>query len=36
MTSGNTDMKGDRSKSPHQQDDPDVYLRVVQSATTAS
>jgi 4-hydroxyphenylacetate 3-monooxygenase len=29
MTSGNTDMKGDRSKSPHQQDDPDVYLRVV-------
>jgi len=29
MTSGNTDPKGDRSKQPHEQDDPDMYLRVV-------
>lgn len=25
-----TDPKGDRSKAPHQQDDPDMYLRVVE------
>ena len=24
-----TDVKGDRSKSPHEQDDPDTYLRIV-------
>jgi len=30
MTSGNTDPKGDRSKQPYQQKDPDHYLRVVQ------
>ena len=24
-----TDVKGDRSKAPHEQDDPDLYLRVV-------
>ncbi|HIG29662.1 MAG TPA: 4-hydroxybutyryl-CoA dehydratase [Verrucomicrobiales bacterium] len=24
-----TDVKGDRSKAPHQQDDPDLYLRIV-------
>ena len=24
-----TDVKGDRSKSPHEQDDPDMYLRIV-------
>jgi 4-hydroxyphenylacetate 3-monooxygenase len=30
MTSGNTDPKGDRSKQPYQQDDLDMYLRVVQ------
>ena len=24
-----TDVKGDRSKAPHQQDDPDLYVRVV-------
>lgn len=29
MTSGNTDPKGDRSKQPYQQKDPDLYLRVV-------
>lgn len=29
MTSGNTDPKGDRSKQPFEQDDPDLYLRVV-------
>ena len=29
MTSGNTDMKGNRAKQPFQQDDPDMYLRVV-------
>jgi 4-hydroxyphenylacetate 3-monooxygenase len=29
MTSGNTDPKGDRSKQPFEQDDPDMYLRVV-------
>jgi 4-hydroxyphenylacetate 3-monooxygenase len=29
MTSGNTDPKGDRSKKPYEQDDPDLYLRVV-------
>lgn len=29
MTSGNTDLKGDRSKQPYQQPDPDHYLRVV-------
>jgi 4-hydroxyphenylacetate 3-monooxygenase len=29
MTSGNTDPKGDRSKQPFEQDDPDHYLRVV-------
>lgn len=29
MTSGNTDPKGDRSKQPYQQTDPDLYLRVV-------
>lgn len=30
MSSGNTDPKGDRSKQPYQQDDPDMYLRVVE------
>lgn len=30
MTSGNTDPKGDRSLQPFQQDDPDLYLRVVE------
>lgn len=30
MTSGNTDPKGDRSLQPYQQDDPDLYLRVVE------
>ncbi|MFA5521188.1 MAG: 4-hydroxyphenylacetate 3-hydroxylase N-terminal domain-containing protein [Castellaniella sp.] len=30
MTSGNTDPKGDRSKQPYQQEDLDVYLRVVE------
>lgn len=30
MTSGNTDPKGDRSKQPYQQEDPDMYLRVVE------
>lgn len=30
MSSGNTDMKGDRSKQPFQQRDPDVHLRVVE------
>jgi 4-hydroxyphenylacetate 3-monooxygenase len=30
MTSGNTDMKGDRSRQPYQQQDPDHYLRVVE------
>ncbi|MDR5836352.1 4-hydroxyphenylacetate 3-hydroxylase N-terminal domain-containing protein [Caballeronia sp. LZ034LL] len=30
MTSGNTDPKGDRSKQPYQQDDLDMYLRVVE------
>jgi 4-hydroxyphenylacetate 3-monooxygenase len=30
MTSGNTDPKGDRSKQPFEQDDPDLYLRVVE------
>src|SRR5690606_26163833 len=29
LTSGNTDPKGDRSKHPYQQADPDMYLRVV-------
>lgn len=29
MTSGNTDLKGDRSLQPFQQKDPDHYLRVV-------
>jgi 4-hydroxyphenylacetate 3-monooxygenase len=29
MTSGNTDPKGDRSKQAFEQDDPDLYLRVV-------
>jgi 4-hydroxyphenylacetate 3-monooxygenase len=29
MTSGNTDPKGDRSKQPYEQEDPDMYLRVV-------
>ncbi len=29
MTSGNTDPKGDRSKQPFEQADPDMYLRVV-------
>lgn len=29
LTSGNTDPKGDRSKQPYQQTDPDLYLRVV-------
>jgi 4-hydroxyphenylacetate 3-monooxygenase len=29
MTSGNTDPKGNRSKQPYQQQDPDHYLRVV-------
>jgi 4-hydroxyphenylacetate 3-monooxygenase len=29
LTSGNTDAKGDRAKGPHEQDDPDLYLRVV-------
>jgi 4-hydroxyphenylacetate 3-monooxygenase len=29
MTSGNTDPKGDRSKQPYQQKDPDHYLHVV-------
>jgi 4-hydroxyphenylacetate 3-monooxygenase len=29
MTSGNTDLKGDRSKQPYQQPDLDHYLRVV-------
>ena len=29
LTSGNTDPKGDRSRGPHEQDDPDLYLRVV-------
>jgi 4-hydroxyphenylacetate 3-monooxygenase len=29
MTSGNTDLKGDRSKQPYQQPDLDAYLRVV-------
>ncbi|MFL9924438.1 4-hydroxyphenylacetate 3-hydroxylase N-terminal domain-containing protein [Herbaspirillum lusitanum] len=30
LTSGNTDPKGDRSKQPYQQDDPDMYTRVVE------
>ncbi|WP_172332024.1 4-hydroxyphenylacetate 3-hydroxylase family protein [Mangrovicoccus sp. HB161399] len=30
MTSGNTDPKGDRSLQPHEQPDPDMYLRVVE------
>jgi 4-hydroxyphenylacetate 3-monooxygenase len=30
MTSGNTDPKGDRSKQPFEQDDLDMYLRVVE------
>lgn len=30
MTSGNTDPKGERSKQPYQQPDPDHYLRVVE------
>lgn len=30
MTSGNTDPKGDRSKQPFEQADPDLYLRVVE------
>jgi 4-hydroxyphenylacetate 3-monooxygenase len=30
MTSGNTDMKGNRAKQPFQQDDQDMYLRVVE------
>ncbi len=30
MTSGNTDPKGDRSKQPFEQEDPDLYLRVVE------
>lgn len=30
MSSGNTDPKGDRSKQPSQQKDPDVFLRVVE------
>jgi 4-hydroxyphenylacetate 3-monooxygenase len=30
MTSGNTDMKGNRAKQPYQQDDLDMYLRVVE------
>lgn len=30
MTSGNTDPKGDRSKQPYQQTDPDMYLRVIE------
>jgi len=29
LTSGNTDPKGDRSKQPYQQADPDMFLRVV-------
>jgi 4-hydroxyphenylacetate 3-monooxygenase len=29
LTSGNTDPKGDRSRQPYQQPDPDHYLRVV-------
>lgn len=29
LTSGNTDPKGDRNKQPYQQDDPDLYTRVV-------
>lgn len=28
-----TDPKGDRSKAPHQQEDPDMYLRVVERRT---
>ncbi len=32
-----TDVKGDRSKRPAEQDDPDMYLRVVErNAATAS
>lgn len=30
LTSGNTDPKGDRSKQPYQQDDLDMYLRVIE------
>ncbi|MBN9427914.1 MAG: hypothetical protein J0H09_15535 [Burkholderiales bacterium] len=30
LTSGNTDPKGDRSKQPYQQDDLDMYTRVVE------
>ena len=30
LTSGNTDPKGDRSKQPYQQDDPDMFTRVVE------
>ncbi len=30
MSSANTDLKGDRSKQPYQQPDPDHYLRVVE------
>lgn len=30
LTSGNTDPKGDRSKQPFQQDDPDMFTRVVE------
>ncbi|MGE0719109.1 MAG: 4-hydroxyphenylacetate 3-hydroxylase family protein [Alphaproteobacteria bacterium] len=29
LSSGNTDPKGDRSRQPFEQDDPDLYLRVV-------
>jgi 4-hydroxyphenylacetate 3-monooxygenase len=32
MTSGNTDMKGDRSRQPYEQQDPDHYLRVVEES----
>ena len=31
-----TDAKGDRSRPPHQQDDPDAYTRVVERRRTAS
>ena len=29
IAAGMTDPKGDRSKAPHQQDDPDLFLRIV-------
>ncbi len=31
-----TDVKGDRSKRPHQQDDPDMYVRVVEKGVMVS